>query len=96
MDSHGRCRWSTSAGEPLIFVKYAKNRLNILDVEKKTLILTAPVALLEEPQSNFCCITHRIFLIFAIYVWSVSANRKDWNQYLFSIEIYLLFSDSSI
>ena len=39
LDYSGRCRWSTNSDEPLLFVKYDGNQLNILDVEKKVLTL---------------------------------------------------------
>ena len=44
----GRCRWSTNFDEPLVYIKYDQGRLNILDVETKTLILKNPVQLEEE------------------------------------------------
>ena len=40
-----RSRWSTNADESLIFVKYNRRQLNILDAEKKTLTLKSPVEL---------------------------------------------------
>lgn len=36
LDPYGRCKWSTNASEPLLFVKYDCNKLNILDIEKRT------------------------------------------------------------
>lgn len=39
LDLDGRCRWSTNAEEPYLFIKYAKRMLNILDVEKKSFTL---------------------------------------------------------
>ena len=45
LDHLGRCRWSTSTGEPLLFVKYDGYRLNVLDVEKKLLIFKESVQL---------------------------------------------------
>ena len=42
-----RCRWSILAGEPILFVKYHKIELNIIDIEKKELILKGPVELDE-------------------------------------------------
>lgn len=47
-DPHGRCRWSKNVGEPFLFVKYDLGRLNVLDVEKKTLILKSPIQLERE------------------------------------------------
>ena len=41
-DIMGRCRWSTNAGEPFLFVKYNINTLNIIDIEKKILTLKNP------------------------------------------------------
>ena len=42
LDHFGRCRWSSNSGEPLLFVKYDNNQLNVLDVEKKALTLKTP------------------------------------------------------
>ena len=38
-DTEGRCRWTTNPEEPLLFVKYGLNKLNIIDTEKKALTL---------------------------------------------------------
>ena len=38
-DIWGRCRWSTLLDEPIIFVKYAFYLLNIIDTEKRALLL---------------------------------------------------------
>ena len=46
----GRCRWSINADEPLLFVKYDWRLLNILDAEKKALILKSPVEI--EPEDR--------------------------------------------
>lgn len=35
LDTVSRCKWSTIAGEPLLYLKYGWNELNILDIEKK-------------------------------------------------------------
>ena len=51
LDEYSRCKWSSSTGELLLFVKYDDVLLNILDVEKKTLTLTFPIAL--QDKSNF-------------------------------------------
>ena len=47
LDLAGRCKWSTNAGEPLLFVKYDDNQLNIMDAEEKALILKSPIQLDE-------------------------------------------------
>lgn len=52
LDAWGRCRWSTNTDEPLLFVKYYFDKLNILDSEKKGWILAKPVAL-ENDQCKF-------------------------------------------
>lgn len=39
LDDLGRCRWSTNVGEDILFVKYDRVNLNMLDVEKKALTL---------------------------------------------------------
>ena len=59
LDSFGRCRWSTNTDEPLLFVAYSWKQLNILDVEKKALILKSPVKI--ESKSK-----HSIFFIFLL------------------------------
>lgn len=45
LDWLGRCRWSTNSDEPLLFVKYHDNLLDILDVEKKVLTLKSSIQL---------------------------------------------------
>ena len=45
IDVVSRCRWSSNSGEPTVFIKYDLNKLNILDIEKKALILKSPVCL---------------------------------------------------
>ena len=42
LDETGRCRWSSNPDEPLLYVKYDRAFLNILDTEKKVLILKGP------------------------------------------------------
>lgn len=49
-DNVGRCRWSTNPSESLLFVKSNHNRLNILDAEKKVMMLQKPVPL----EKNGC------------------------------------------
>ena len=43
LDDYGRCRWSTNPDEPLLFVKYDKRLLNVIDTEKKALVSKSPV-----------------------------------------------------
>ena len=45
LDDYARCRWSSSSGNPLLYIKYDEKYLNALDVEKKTLTLKNPVEL---------------------------------------------------
>lgn len=52
IDGTGRCRWSTNTGEPLVFIKYDRSQLNILDIEKKALALKSPVQL-ESSQGHY-------------------------------------------
>ena len=47
LDDSGRCRWSTLTDEPILFVKYGSDKLNILDTEEKLLILKNSVQLDE-------------------------------------------------
>lgn len=51
-DETGRCRWSTHSGEPLLFIKYDKRMLNIVDTEKKVFILKDPFELEREERRN--------------------------------------------
>lgn len=51
VDTNCRCRWSTT-GEPLLFVKSAHNKLNVLDVEKKALMMKDPISLEKLEDCN--------------------------------------------
>ncbi len=53
LDYYGRCRWGADAGEPFLFVKYDINKLNILDGEKKALILSNPIQLDARNGTNY-------------------------------------------
>ena len=44
LDKYTRCRWSSNADDPSLFVKYDRNKLNILDAEKQAQILNIPFA----------------------------------------------------
>lgn len=50
--------WSTYVGDPALYVKYDWNQLNILDPNKKTLILKNPIQLGEES----CNYTYLIYM----------------------------------
>lgn len=39
LDAVARCRWSINSGEPSIFIKYDWNKLNVLDLEKKAVLM---------------------------------------------------------
>ena len=52
LDWYGQCRWSTSQGEPLLYIKYCYNLLNILDVQKNALILKDPIQLETSNNGN--------------------------------------------
>ena len=65
LDYCARCRWSTNTGEPLLFVKYDLNKLNILDAEKETLVYKDSI-LTEKNSSNFNLST--VFLLFISFV----------------------------
>ena len=45
LDGCARCRWSSNSDEPLLFVKYNSNQLNIFDAEKRDLSLKNPIQL---------------------------------------------------
>ena len=51
LDGIARCKWSLNPSEPLLFIKYDRIRLNILDVEKFKLTLNTPIQL--EKSSNY-------------------------------------------
>lgn len=51
LDDFSRCRWSTNAGEPLLFIKYSGKQLNIFDAEKRVLLMKTPIEL--EKQCNY-------------------------------------------
>lgn len=53
--SSEHCRWSVNSGEPQLYIKYDLNKLNIIDVEKKSLIFGTPVYL-EEDESDLLAI----------------------------------------
>ena len=61
LDVTGRCRWSSNPDEPLLYVKYDLSQLNILDVEKGTLILKSPVEIDSKGKASRCLIL--IFLL---------------------------------
>ena len=52
LDPWNRCRWSSNPDEPLLFVKYDWRQLDILDVEKKALILKSPVEIDSTGKQN--------------------------------------------
>ena len=61
LDDCSRCRWSTNPDEPLLFVKYDWSLLNILDTEKKALILKSPVEIESIGKRS------RILFLFFLY-----------------------------
>ena len=65
LDCVGRCRWSTNTGESLLYVKYAQNKLNTLDVEKKTLTLKDSIML--SYAGNFRDVFLYLLLAFFFY-----------------------------
>ena len=52
IDGSGSCRWSSNSSEPLLFVKHDSNKLNILDAEKKALVLTDSVVTEKDGSHN--------------------------------------------
>lgn len=52
LDDYNRCRWSTNFGDSLLFVKYDSHLLNILDVEKKTLMMKESLILCESSKNQ--------------------------------------------
>ena len=49
-DDSTLCRWSTNNGDPSLFVKYSKNLLNVLDAEKRVMLLTNSFQLAAETK----------------------------------------------
>ena len=43
LDWNNRCRWSAASSEDLLYVKYNKSNLNILDVNKGFFTLKNPI-----------------------------------------------------
>ena len=62
LDDVGRCRWSSNPDEPLLYVKHDGNLLNILDTEKKALILKSPVEI-----ESMCKHIRVLFLFFLFF-----------------------------
>ena len=52
LDPIVRCRWSTNSADPSLFIKYDKNKLNILDAEQQKLILTEPFKVDNDPSNS--------------------------------------------
>ena len=48
-----RCRWSADSSQELVYVKYRRSFLNLLDVNKGIFALKDPVRLEREEKSNF-------------------------------------------
>lgn len=46
-DHYACCRWSVTAGDPFIFLKYDQTRLNAFEVEKKVLMIRQGYRVLE-------------------------------------------------
>lgn len=59
LDGYAHCRWSTESSEPLLYVKYEGNKLNILDIEKKARTLPDSI-LINKPG---CKITVASFFL---------------------------------
>ena len=55
MSNH--CRWTADLSEELLYVKYNRSSLNILDVNKNSFILKDPVELEKITNGNFSNIT---------------------------------------
>ena len=43
LDDWSRCKWSSNHDEPLLFVRFDDNNLNIVDFEKDVLSLKNPI-----------------------------------------------------
>ena len=59
LDPWNHCRWSTNPDEPLLFVKYDLKLLDILDIEKKALILKSSLKIDQKSKNN-----RALFLVF--------------------------------
>lgn len=73
-DIVGRCRWSTNAGEPFLFVKYNSDKFDIIDVEKKILTMKNPSH--REKFGNLSLLpsikikrSHGLLCLYAVSYW---------------------------
>ena len=66
LDDYARCRWSTNSGEPMLYVKYDDKLLNIMDTEKKILILKDLVGFDRGNLCNFIAVFSIAFISFLI------------------------------
>lgn len=93
------CRWTTNAEEPILFLKYDRNKLNILDVEKKRLTLLEPVKVEERRRNNVweailahCFVNYRLYkLDWCLQKWPKSRCfcwRRRKYQDLWSARIW--------
>ena len=85
-DYYARCRWSTNAGESLLFVKYNENTLNILDAEKKTFTL----GWYPRPFNDSNC-SYIFFLFvnskFSLHAWLVFHKCREERLYFFFLKL---------
>lgn len=58
LDLYASCRWTINREEPLLFLKFKNNFLNILDTEKKTFVWKTPIQVGSElgTQAKTCWI----------------------------------------
>ena len=85
IDEHGRCRWSTNKGEPLLFVKYDPKKLNMLDVETGALHLKDPVLLEKTKKCNIASF-FSLFHLFLSFLFLSSFGFPLIGQYLLLID----------
>ena len=82
-DYWSRCRWGTLSGEPLLYVKYCKKLLNIVDTEKKTLTLKDPVEL-EKLSIKLCYFSHILINLVNQDIITECFSRLLIDAYLFA------------
>ena len=84
LDDYARCRWSSSSGNPLLYIKYDEKYLNALDVEKKTLTLKNPVEL--ERFQDLCNLNIRLYYSPSLSLKGIT-NMRIGSMFAPSMEI---------
>ena len=89
-DAFGRCRWNTNPDEFLLFIKYSRSKLNILDAEKKVMTLKESLQLNRFGTFSRNCVLS-LSSLFSLHnaKWTLNILRGK-NIFFFGKEITLL------